>query len=455
MGQGMLHRLIDVLMDASRRLGMSCECGEFERMAITIHRSMSYQSRQFHTLEHVFGFLEGADPETVLAAVFHDLVYYQIDDGLPPDLRGLLGRYLRREESALMLSGPSNPPDVAYSLCLAVFGFRDGQPLDPYKGLNEFLSALALALLVGPHVSRNALVAALACIEASIPFRKADPGGQGPSEALAARLRTLPAMGLADLDGGMADRMVARSVAFGNVDVRDFCLPDAGLFLSNTWKLLPESNASLRRQGAFSIREYRVALQKTRGFFRSLDPAAVYHSYRGLPDAARMKDLAQATKRNLALADTYLRAKLIAAAFLEAAALVSGGDAPVALFMGDIPAEGERMETLLDRLPASTVPSWLDEGNEVYRLLRDGRLEESSFDLRNSPLALYFYNRLEPHAWASMSEACEAFFSGTLAPDDFLVRVPASLRADLIKGCAAMVPTRRVELERWLQSHES
>lgn len=454
MGQGMLHRLIDVLMDASRRLGMSCDCREFERMAIVIHRSMSYQSRQFHTLEHVFGFLDGADPETVLAAVFHDLVYYQIDDGLPPDLRGLLGRYLRREESGLFLEGPSGEANVAYRLCLAVFGFRDGQLLDPYKGLNEFLSALALALLVGPHVSRNVLVSVLACIEASIPFRKAAPEGGSPSEALASRLRALAAERLADPDEASVDRMVARSVAFGNADVKDFCLPDAGLFLSNTWKLLPESNASLRRQGAFSIHEYRAALQKTRGFFRSLDPAAVYHSYRGLPDGERMEELALATKRNLALADTYLRAKLIAAAFLEAAALVSGGDAPVALFMGDIPAQGERMETLMDWLPAASVPSWLDEGNEVYRLLRDGRLEESSFDLRNSPLALYFYNRLEPHAWASMSEACEAFFSGSQDAEAFLGRIPASLRADLIKGCAAMVPTRRAGLEGWLQAHE-
>jgi len=449
MGQGMLHRLIDVLMDASGRLGMSCECRELERIAVIVHRTMSYQSRQFHTMEHIFGFLEGADAETVLAAVFHDLVYFQIDDGLPPDLSGLLSAYLRVDGQSIHLQEGRGPDDAAYRLCLGIFGFREGQELDPYKGLNEFLSALCMARLVGAHASREVEVAVAACIEASIPFRRKDASG-GPADKLASRLKGLAAEGLATLDEAAIDRIVRRSVDFGNVDVKDFYLADAGLFLSNTWKLLPESNAGLRRRGTFSISEYRIALQKTRAFFLGLDPASVHHSYRGEPDEARMRRLAEATRRNLALADTYLRAKLLATALLEAAAMVSGGDAPVALFMGDIPSEGSEAETLLDKLPPSTTPPWLDANHEVYRLLRDGRLEESSFDLRNSPLALYLYDRLEPREWAARSFDSEAFFGGSMEAGDFLSRFPRALLDDFIRGCAAMVPTRKKELEAWL-----
>ena len=449
MGQGMLHRLIDVLMDASRRLGMSCECRELERVAVVIHRTMSYQSRQFHTMEHIFGFLDGAEAETVLAAVFHDLVYYQIDEGLPPDLSGFLSAYLRVDGQSIYLLEGREPDDVAYRLCLGIFGFSEGQKLDPYKGLNEFLSALCMAHLIGGHTSREVVVAVAACIEASIPFRKSDVSG-GPAEKLASRLRSLAAEGLAALDDESIERIVRRSVDFGNTDVKDFSLADAGLFLSNTWKLLPESNAGLRRRGTFSISEYRVALQKTRAFFLGLDPASVYHSYGDHPDAARMKKYADASRRNLALADTYLRAKLLATALLEAIARISGGDAPVALFMGDIPSEGTEAETLLGKLTTSTTPPWLDANNEVYRLLRDGRLEESSFDLRNSPLALYLYDRLEPREWAARSHDSEAFFGGSMEAGDFLSRFPPALLADLIRGCAAMVPTRKKELEAWL-----
>ena len=449
MGQGMLHRLIDVLMDASRRLGMSCECRELERIAVVIHRTMSYQSRQFHTMEHIFGFLDEADAETALAAVFHDLVYFQIDDGLPPDLAGLLSAYLRVDGRSIRLSEGGGQDDTAYRLCLGIFGFGVGQELDPYKGLNEFLSALCMARLIGAHASREVVVAVAACIEASIPFRRSDASG-GPADRLAARLRGLVAEGQVHLDEVAIDRIVTRSADFGNVDVRDFSLADAGLFLNNTWKLLPESNAGLRRRGSFSIAEYRAALQKMRAFFLSLDPASVYHSYKDHPDEARMLKLAKATRRNLALADTYLRAKLLATALLEAAAMVSGGDAPVALFMGDIPAAGAEAETLLGKLPPSATPPWLDANNEVYRLLRDGRLEESSFDLRNSPLALYLYDRLEPREWAARSHDSEAFFGGSMEAGDFLARFPRALLADFVTGCAAMVPTRKKELDAWL-----
>lgn len=452
MGQGMLHRLIEALMDASRGMGLSCDCRDMERIAVVIHRTMSYQSRQFHTMEHIFGFLDGADAETVLAAAFHDLVYYQIDDGLPPDLAGLLSGYLRVDGHTTSLSEGRGKEDIAYRLCLGVFGFVEGQALDPYKGLNEFLSALCMARLVGRHAPREVVVAVAACIEASIPFRRKDPSGS-PADRLASRLQGLVAEGLVDLDAAALDRIVRRSVDFGNVDVKDFSLADAGLFLNNTWKLLPESNAGLRRRGSFSITEYRLALQKTRDFFLSLDPASVYHSYKDHPDEARMLELAEATRRNLALADTYLRAKLLATALLEAAATVSGGDAPVALFMGDIPSGGTDAETLLDWLPPSATPPWLDANNEVYRLLRDGRLEESSFDLRNSPLALYLYDRLEPHEWAALSRESEAFFGGNVEAGAFLALFPPDLRGDLIRGCVAMVPTRKKELETWLAGH--
>ena len=61
MGQGMIQKLIGVLMNISASLGAACACAETERIAVMVHRVMSFQARQFHTLEHVFGFLDDAD----------------------------------------------------------------------------------------------------------------------------------------------------------------------------------------------------------------------------------------------------------------------------------------------------------------------------------------------------------------------------------------------------------
>jgi hypothetical protein len=446
----MLHRLIDVLMRVSTALGAKCECGDFEHIAILVHRVMSWQSRQFHTLEHVFGFLEGADPQTALAAVFHDLIYYQVDEGLSPEIDALLSPSLQREGEGLFVIDKPPQGDWELALCLALFGLSPGGRLDPNKGQNEFLSALAFLRLLGGHLPRPVLLEVVSCIEASIPFRLADAKGSSPSELLETRIRAYVGAGGCELDEAGIERALRRSVAFGNADVRDFAREDVGLFLSNTWKLLPESNAALRHKGAFSVREYRLALEKMLGFFLSLDPSCIYHSYRGFPDAVEMKRLAAAAKLNLSCASTYIKAKLLAVGLIEAIADLSGGDAPMALFMGDLPVDGEEMETIASHLPLVGTPAWIDPDNAVYRLLKDGRVDDSSFDLRNSPLALYLYNSLEPRHWARLSALTGDFFAGRASAESFLESLGETVLRETLAACAEMVPTRRKILGDWL-----
>ncbi|HUX38684.1 MAG TPA: hypothetical protein VMV44_12355 [Rectinemataceae bacterium] len=443
MGRGMLHRLVAVLLDIFRAPDRRCEPEELERIAILVHRVMSRQSRQFHTLEHVFGFLDGADAETATAAIFHDLVYFQIDEGLPPELGELLGSSIRVSGLDIYLS--ESDADEACRLCRGVFGFSPGQKVGIFAGLNEYLSALAMMRLLLNRVPAAFLVAVAACIEASVPFRGPDAEGREAADILAIRLDEMAAAALFDASAGSLASMVHRAVAFGNHDVRDFALDDPGEFLSNTWKLLPESNAALRVKGAFSIHEYRVALEKMQAFFQSLDPEKVYHAWDGEPDEASMRRFATKTHRNLAWAINYMNAKLLAAGLLEAVAILSGGDAPMALFMGDIGNEAEEYESIAALLPFGS-PPWLDRANPVYRLLRDGRLDESSFDLKNSPLALYLYEKLEPSAWGRATQDIRAFFDGSLGAEAFLDSLPAPVLDDFLEACESMAPTRKTAL---------
>jgi len=453
MSQGMIHRLIGIFMDVAKRMGIQCKCADVERLAVLVHRVMSYQSRQFHTLEHVFGFLPGADDITALAAIFHDLVYYQVDDGLPPDLGGIIGPYLRVGEGEIRLAAAGHGPDKAYEDCLAIFGLEAAQILPPSGGLNEFLSALVMMRALERHLPRAVLAAIAACIEASIPFRGPDRLGRSVGEALETRLAALNAASGLGWSEAEIETVVHRAIAFANVDVEDFAARDPGKFLANTWKLLPESNASLRRRGAFGIHKYRRALEKMLGFFRALSPGRIYHSYRDEPDPEEMRRLEEAARRNLAYAQAYMQAKLLAVGLVEAVAAVSGGDAPMALFMGDLPQDEEGGESLVGYLPDYGAPPWLDTSNPVYRLLKDGRLSESSFDLKNSPLALYLYHRLPPHAWAERAKATEDFFAERLDAERYLEGFDRSLRADFLGACILMVPTRKAELEAWLADH--
>jgi hypothetical protein len=128
-------------------------------------------------------------------------------------------------------------------------------------------------------------------------------------------------------------------------------------------------------------------------------------------------------------------------------ASLSGGDVPVVLFMGELPAEGLDGEHFIDFLPGVPTPDWLDEEAPVYRLLKDGRLDESSFDLRNSPLAMHLYLRLGPELWKGCCTAAINYVSGILDARTFLDKLPKDVISDLLDALAHMVPTRRCILE--------
>jgi len=160
-----------------------------------------------------------------------------------------------------------------------------------------------------------------------------------------------------------------------------------------------------------------------------------------------MATLYASTGRNLRCALDYFDAKILATGLLDAIATLSGGDVPVALFMGELPYEGMDGEHFIDFLPGVLSPDWLDEEDTVFRLLKDGRLDESSFDLRNSPLAMHLYLRLGPEPWMVSCKAAINYVSGTLDAKDFISELPNEVISDLLEASAHMVPTRREILE--------
>ena len=81
------------------------------------------------------------------------------------------------------------------------------------------------------------------------------------------------------------------------------------------------------------------------------------------------------------------------------------------------------------------------EDDNLYLLLKDGRLGESSFDLRNSPLALYLYMRLSPEKWERLTKEAESYFSDKLTVQEFLERFGDAVIKEVYSGCCEMVTT--------------
>ena len=62
-----------------------------ESMAILIHESMSHSSRNYHSVRDVFEIsVNVQDPLVVVAAMFHDVIYYHVDGCLTKAQSALL-----------------------------------------------------------------------------------------------------------------------------------------------------------------------------------------------------------------------------------------------------------------------------------------------------------------------------------------------------------------------------
>ena len=98
---------------------------------------------------------------------------------------------------------------------------------------------------------------------------------------------------------GEIDSMLVRAVIFSNQDVETFSLDDPAGFLDITFRLLPESNADLRKQGVYTIRQYRVGLQNMERFMRILNPDHVFNQYKGFPDEKTYRVMVRQARKNL------------------------------------------------------------------------------------------------------------------------------------------------------------
>jgi len=291
-------------------------------------------------------------------------------------------------------------------------------------------------------------------IEATIPFRGPDANGLSAFDKLEMRLRQAAQTYAIPLGEDEIISSIQGAVVFANTDVENFSEPDPAQFLENTWKLLPETNIALRSGSVYSIREYRFALQKMHGFLVDLDPDTVMHQYKGVPPDDIYQAKVQHTRCNLETAREYLGTKLLATAMLEALAELTGGDAPMSLFMGDIETDIEDMKRMEDYLPAVETPEHIDTNSTVFRLLDSGR-SRTDFDMKNAPLALFLYKVLGPEKVLLYTQHARQMFAGQISAKEFLGLMDPDVTSAVANACASMVLTRSEKLAKYVYKPSS
>ncbi|HET7503165.1 MAG TPA: hypothetical protein VFK02_19225 [Kofleriaceae bacterium] len=426
-----VHEIVNALWRALHDLESPATTEEIERWGFSIHAALSAAGREFHNHDHVIDLVSDGDPLEVIAALYHDAVYIQVDQGPP--------RSMRQELSSVLAQGadgwrvlPAAAGPVTGDV-LHVFGRDVGDIATSTTGLNEFASALVASIQLASALSRPQRIAIAACIEQTIPFRV------DPVPDLHRRLGEL------GLGGELLDQTIRRAVRVGNRDVENFSHNDAAQFLDNTWKLLPESNPALHSPMVYTVRDYRIALLKMEAFLAWLPAERVFHTWEDEPRPEIHARRVARTTGNLELAVRYLRAKLYSIGLVEALAEITGGDVPVDYFMGGLKSPRRpEMRTIEQFLPA--LPEATDLDPSLRRLLAEGRASESSFDTGPSPLGAFLHASVGERDLMKGVELAKMWWAGASDPATFLANQPRAPVAAIARAAANIIDTRRDRL---------
>lgn len=456
-GTHSIERMVMHAKSSWQMLGLKALTDEqLEKVAVLVYDSMSAPTRTFHTSDHIFDLSKYADPLQHIAIAFHDIIYYQIDGGLSDAQREYLDDVIIEEGETIKIT--TEKLETVMEMVMDIFGYTYGQTLDPYKGMNEFLSAsVCVRALVEADGGANPssrftpiLVQCSACIEATIPFRKPDEQGRNPPEALFDRLKKVNETYKVGWDEHKIVKAVQRAADLGNRDLSSFSWTDREKFLSCTWKLLPESNVAMRHD-SYYLNDLALALSKMANFFENLDPETLYFSFQDdATEKINVKKRAEA-KINVDTALTYMRCNLVAMSVISAVAMLSGGDAPRSLFMGDLQKRrltstrplGRNMEDLLDMKYEPAADLKLNQF--VLKLLIEGRHEKTIFDTRNAPVASFLYSHLGDLGLKKSLSFIQLPMNQTTSMQ-LLKSLPLNPAVEILAACANIAVTRKKKI---------
>jgi hypothetical protein len=443
------ERCFDELNRAISQLGGKADPARLSTTAELIIETMSGPWRYFHTPEHIFEVGGSGDAVEVLSALFHDLVYVQVDQGVSVNISRYIAPFVKEIGGQLViLERWQLPNEPIFEMITRVFGFTAGQTLLPLAGQNEFLSAVIAGRSLEHALPLPKLAQIAACIEATIPFRPPTESGQTVGDRLYERLTTVNQ----EFDMGWGTEeiqaIVKRAIRLANRDIENFAYESSAEFLDNTWNLMPETNHDLTSANAYTVSGYRVSLQKMEGFMNFLKPELVFQRYLDEPDPEVYAVVIHRTQKNLEVARLYLGSKLLSIAVIEALSQRIGQDIPLATMMGELPGRGlpiAQLENFLPNIPISIPPANPIE-QEVLELLEKGRSRSSSYDVKNSPVATFIIKSIGfPSARLLLLQAKE-FFKQNLTGEELLAVCNPDVVETIVRAVLQVFESRKTAM---------
>lgn len=411
----------EALQQAFHALRILHRDDDLDRVARMISGAMGGEARFFHNPAHVFRVSAGGDATSVLAALFHDLVYCQVDGGIGDDVLRVLSHHVENLPFRPKVRAPFTSKVAA---CVAsIFGVSPGTQLRLGEGQNEFLSALACAEVLSEWMELDQVLEVISCIELTIPFRGPADDGKSPAELLRFRLEKTNEAHQLGMSKSTMDKAVKRAVRLANQDVGSFGAESGAEFLASTWELVPELNPVLRAQKDYTVQAYREALLQMEAFFGSLDPEIVFQRF--LDEPKNFSLLAGNATRNIQDAQKYFQLKLVTLAVLEAVGEKFGRPVALPMIMGELSNLG---------LPTTVVDGFLSSRKRKKSQATGGeerviQLLESdpTSQLLGSPLTAFLVHEIGMPELLALWTNARGLLNDKLGADAFLSRVPQAV----------------------------
>ncbi len=349
-----------------------------------------------------------------IAGICHDI--YQFPDG-SGSLSARVKTCFEERTSTFQLLASGHSEIV--KLCLHLFDFKPGQEFNPndkqsFKGFNEFVSALDIALLLDSlGVSKSYIATIVMAIAATIPFvkktvvkgseslealksddseAKEDEGSDVRSdenpvekesvnylEVLYGRLKSAN-LALTTQEASVAKLL---TLELAMQDVWNFAGKEGAteaeklrILISNSFGILYEMVRALRSD-VYTVKAYAQAMLGLKRFYGAfleqvfLNYEDIYHQVRIarrnddlllVPDDETFGRMLESAKDNLSNGSHYYQAKLISSVTLYAILLVSG----------------------VPEVPLKELLCGKEAGDEVYLKLSEGELDTKAFVAKDS-----------------------------------------------------------------------
>jgi len=436
--------IIEYTTKAYVELGIEKNNSKIEKLSDLINKAMTSDKRIFHNPHHIWNLLQEAKGIEILGVLFHDIIYQQIDDSFS-DVFDPLYKYVSHKDGMLTLSTKKLNNTENLNLVKDLFGVKSDEDFLKFNGQNEFLSALLAVEVLRGDLTLPQLSQVVTLIEATIPFRALNADGNTCYDALYERYIKANEKYSLELTEEDISEHILRCQKISYMDLASFYKFPLKEFISDAWKLIPESSASLLNQNTCTTKKIRHSMYGMYKFYSFIDPHLIFQQFQENPAGKEYNLIISKTKKTLDYSIRYLRVRLIEMGLLEILADLSGGEFAHSLFVGDVPYDARRKVKRIEMYITELKKRETDD--VILKLLVDGLSLNSKFEYKRSLLGAHVYQSIGEENIQVLFEIFTNYFDEKISGKTLLENISQKLVKSFIRAMSEMAPIRAERLQ--------